>query len=307
MKDLNLLLVFESLWLDRSVTVAGERMGVSQAAVSASLRRLREEYKDKLFTLVGRKMQPTPLATNIAPQVMEALALVRRTQIEPASFDPSTASRMFVIRTRDVGESVCLPSVVQALISEAPGIQIRTTFCPLDETVAGLSGGQIDLALGFLPALEADIHKRRLFVQHYVCVMRRKHPLAKQKLTKAALKNQQHLLVEYSGSGHTKLEKALVQLSGKGSIKVRIPQYLSAPYFIANSDLLWIAPAVLAEKLAQNHSLQIQPVPVELPNFEVALYWHERYHTDLGNRWLREYITTKVQDELWRVNTSEGH
>ena len=78
MKDLNLLFVFEALWRDRSVTAAAERLGLTQAAVSGSLKRLREEYDDKLFTLVSRRMEPTPLATDLAPHLLDALALVRR-------------------------------------------------------------------------------------------------------------------------------------------------------------------------------------------------------------------------------------
>lgn len=295
MKDLNLLLVFEALLLERSVTAAGERLGVSQAAVSASLKRLREDYQDKLFTLVGRRMQPTPLATQIASQVTAALSLVRQTHREPQSFNPQTAKRQFVVRTRDVGEIVCLPDIVHSLEGMAPGIQLRTVFRPLDETIAGLAGGQIDLALGFLPSLEAGIHKRHLFEQHYVCVIRKGHPLERQRLTAAALRSQKHLLVEYSGSGHAVLERALTRLSGKESIKMRIPQYLSAPHFIVNSDLLWIAPAILAETLARHYSLIIRPLPIDLPSFEVALYWHERYHGDPGNKWLREYISTQLQ------------
>lgn len=295
MKDLNLLLVFEALWLEQSVTAAGERLGVSQAAVSASLKRLREDYKDKLFTLVGRRMQPTPLAAQVAPKVTAALALVRQTHREPQAFDPQTAKRLFVVRTRDVGEIVCLPDIVRSLEGTAPGIQLRTVFRPLDETIAGLAGGQIDLALGFLPSLEAGIHKRLLFEQHYVCVVRQGHPLERQRLTIATMRSQNHLLVEYSGSGHAVLERALIRLSGKESIRVRIPQYLSAPHFIINSNLLWIAPAILAETLASHYPLTIRPLPVELPNFEVALYWHERYHGDMGNKWLREYIATQLQ------------
>lgn len=295
MKDLNLLLVFEALWLERSVTAAGERLGVSQAAVSASLKRLRDDYKDKLFTLVGRRMQPTPVATEIASQVTAALALIRKTHNEPQSFDPHAAKRLFVVRTRDVGEIVCLPDIVRSLEDDAPGIRLRTVFRPLDETIAGLAGGQIDLALGFLPSLEAGIHKRLLFEQHYVCVVRQGHPLERQPLTAATIKSQNHLLVEYSGSGHAVLEHALKRLSGKESIRVRIPQYLSAPHFIINSDLLWIAPAILAETLARHYPLVVRPLPISLPRFEVALYWHDRYHGDPGNKWLREYIATQLQ------------
>ena len=128
MRDLNLMLVFEALWLDRSVTSAATRLGVSQAAVSGSLKRLRDGYQDKLFTLVGRRMQPTPMAEAISPSVLDALALIRQTQVKRMTFDPLTANRGFVIRTRDIGEMICLPSVIKRLAIEAPEVKIRTVF-----------------------------------------------------------------------------------------------------------------------------------------------------------------------------------
>lgn len=295
MKDLNLMMVFEALWLDRSVTSAATRLGVSQAAVSSSLKRLRDDYQDKLFTLVGRRMQPTPMAEAIAQSVLDALGLIRQTRVERKTFDPLTASRNFVIRTRDIGEVVCLPSVVKRLAMEAPELRIRTVFKPLDETVSGLAEGQIDLALGFLPALESNIHKRTLLKQNYVCVMRKGHPLADRPLGASQLLEYDHLLVETSGSGHLVLERALVDMGARKRITLRIPQYLSAPHFLIDSDLLWMAPAILADTLARHFPLQVVQLPIQLPDFEVALYWHERFHRDPANQWLRAFIADAMR------------
>jgi DNA-binding transcriptional LysR family regulator len=290
MKDLNLLYAFEALWRDRSVTVAAERLGLTQAAVSASLKRLRGEYDDKLFTLVGRRMEPTPLAEDLAPQLLDALAMIRKTGVERARFDPATARRMFTVRTRDIGEVVCFPRVLAALGQVAPGVRLRTLFRPIPETMAGLASGQIDFALGFLPSLETGIHRRLLFKQHYVCVMRKTHPLAGKKLTPARFSGSDHLLVEYSGSGHILLERALVEAGARNRIRVRLPQYLSAPHFVIGSDLLWSVPAILAETLASHYDLAISQHPLDLPEFEVFLYWHDRYHRDPANKWLRDLV-----------------
>ena len=124
---------------------------MTQAAVSGSLKRLREDYGDKLFTLVGRRMEPTPLATDLAPQLLDALALVRKTRAERARFDPVTARRMFTVRMRDIGEVVRFPQILAALGQSAPGIRLRSVFRPIPETVSGMAGGQIDFALGSCP------------------------------------------------------------------------------------------------------------------------------------------------------------
>lgn len=298
MKDLNLLFIFEALWRDRSVTGAAENLGLTQAAVSSALKRMRLERGDKMFTLVGRRMEPTPYATAIAQQLLDALAMIRNTSAEEAKFDPATSRRLFTVRTRDIGEVVDLPPLMQKLQTEAPHIKLRTVFKPIDETLSGLASGRIDFAMGFLPALETGIHRRQLFTQHYVCVMRKGHPLEDQELTVERLREQQHLLVEYSGSGHQVLEKALIDAGARHQIKVRLPQYLSAPHFIIGSDLLWFAPAILVKTLMQHFALITKPVPLELPEFDIGLYWHDRYHRDPGNKWLRDFIVNQTAEML---------
>jgi len=298
MKDLNLLYVFEALWMEHSVTQAAERMNLTQAAVSSALKRLRLEHGDKLFTQVGRRMEPTPHASNIAQHLLAALALVRKASNHQIPFDPATARRLFTIRTRDVGEAVCFPRILAHLARAAPQVRLRSTFLDMDETLTGLASGRIDLALGYLPALETDIHRRFLFAQHYVCAMRTGHPLERQKLTLARFRACEHLLVEYAGSGHRVLEQTLIKAGLRRQIKVRLPQYLSAPYFILSTDLLWCLPSTLANTLIQHYPLVIKPVPLKLPDSEIALYWHERYHKDPGNRWLRELIVQAHQTDL---------
>jgi len=290
MKDLNLLYVFEAMWRDRSVTVSAERLGLTQAAVSASLKRIREAYGDKMFTLAGRRMEPTPLAEELAPQLLDALAMVRKTRAERGRFDPSTAHRMFTVRTRDIGEVVCFPRILAALGQSAPGLRLRTLFRSIPETMSAMAAGQIDFALGFLPSLEAGIHSRMLFRQNYVCVMREDHPLAGVRLTARRFAESEHLLVEYSGSGHAVLERALIEAGARNRIKVRLPQYLAAPHFVIGSDLLWSVPAMLAETPSAHFRFAIKPHPLPLPHFEVALYWHDRYHRDPANKWLRDFI-----------------
>lgn len=294
MKDLNLLYVFEALWRDRSVTAAAESLGLTQAAVSSSLKRLREEYADKMFSQVGRRMEPTPYATSISPRLLDALAMVRTTSIDETTFDPATAQRLFTVRSRDIGEVVCFPPLLEKLALVAPHIKLRSVFKPIDETFSGLATGRIDFALGFLPSLETSIHRRVLFKQRYVCVMRKGHPLQDHELEPAHFREQQHLLVEYSGSGHQVLERALVAAGAKHNIKVRLPQYLSAPHFVIGSDLLWCVPEVLAMTLAKHYPLVCKPTPLELPEFEIGLYWHDRYHRDPANKWLRDFIASHI-------------
>lgn len=303
MKDLNLLYVFEAMWRDRSVTLAAENLGLTQAAVSSALKRLRLEHGDKMFTLVGRRMEPTPYAVQASQQLLTALDMIRKATHRRAPFDPSNSRRQFTIRTRDVGEVVCFPQIFQDVAKVAPTIRLRTTFQPIEDTLLGLASGRMDLALGFLPSLETGIHRRSLTSQHYVCVVRKGHPVEHQELTRKLFCQHDHLLVEYSGSGHQVIERGLLDAGLRNQIRIRLPQYLSAPHFIMASDLVWCAPAVLADRLAQFYPLVIKPLPISLPEFEIALYWHDRFHRDPANQWLRNIVAQACQKSVTSLPT----
>ena len=295
MKDLNLLYVFEAMWRDRSVTQAANRLGLSQAAVSNALKRMRQAHGDKLFTLAGKRMEPTPYATSISHHLLTALSLVQKAATVQPRFEPETSKRQFIIRARDIGEVVYFPQVWKRVTELGPNIRVRTTFQTMENTVAGLASGRIDFALGYLPTLETAIHRRPLFTQDYICLMRSGHPLAKQNLTYDLFRNQDHLLVDYLSSGHVVIERALIDAGAGGRIKVRLPQYLSAPHLIIASDLIWCAPTSLAKTLVKYYPLVLKPVPIDLPSFEVALYWHERFHNDAANQWMREVFVSTCE------------
>lgn len=297
-KDLNLLYVFEALWRDRSVTLAAENLGLTQAAVSASLKRLRATYGDKLFVLVGRRMEPTAVACDIAVPLIESLNLVRKTTGIPQPFCPDKSPRTFTIRTRDIGEVVLLPTLYRQLQAIAPCIKLHTMFTRVEDTVPALGSGRLDVAIGYLPSLEQDIHRKALFKQRYVCVMRKGHPLENSILDAKTVSTLDHLLVDFGGSGHQAVERALFELGARDRIKVRIPQYLSAPYTLLTSNLVWIAPELLASTLCRHFPLTYVGEPLGLDSFEIALYWHDRYHRDPANRWFRSIIVDLFGPQL---------
>ena len=302
MKDLNLLYVFEALWRDRSVTIAAENLGLTQAAVSASLKRLRATYGDKLFILVGRRMEPTAVAIDISQPLIDSLNQVRKTTGVPQPFCPEQSQRMFTIRTRDIGEVVILPALYRKLQGIAPDIKLQTLFTKVEDTIPALGNGRLDVAVGYLPSLEQDIHRKPLCKQRYVCVMRKGHPLEKEVIDAETIARADHLLVEFGGTGHLLLERALIEAGARDRIKVRIPQYLSAPHCLLASDLVWIAPEILASTLSRYFPLTYRPEPFGLDPFEIALYWHDRYHHDPANRWFRSMII-----DLFKTASKQPH
>ena len=120
--DLNLLVAFEVLLEERNVTRAARRLHVTQSAMSASLRRLREAFGDPILAQHGKAMMPTPYALALAPEIAAALAALRRLTRPNLGFDPATASRVFRIAASDYITTVLLAPLLARLEREAPRI-----------------------------------------------------------------------------------------------------------------------------------------------------------------------------------------
>src|SRR5258705_2150163 len=111
--DLNLLVVFEALMQDGSVTRAGTRLGISQPALSHALNRLRYLLKDQLFIRTPNGMVATPRAEQLAVPLRQALTDMQRA-LEPEAFVPAEASRRFSIAVNNYAAIVLAAPLISA-------------------------------------------------------------------------------------------------------------------------------------------------------------------------------------------------
>ena len=286
--DLNLLLVFEALFRQGSVTRAAAQVGLSQSAMSSALGRLRTQFGDPLFVKTRSGMLPTPRALELAPALTEALAMVRGAMGKRESFDPATSNRSLRVYMTDVGETVLLPSLMPLLHARSPKMRIETAQLPANELAVRLETGDIDLAVGWLPQLPESIRRARLFEEHYVCMTRPDHPLGRRApLTLKEFLSAQHVLIASMGSGHQTLERTLAERGVEDNVALRVPHFVVVPLIIANTDLIVSVPSRVAGATARLMKAKVHPLPIPIPSFDVSVYWHERVENDGANRFLR--------------------
>jgi len=288
--DLNLLRVFDAVLRDRSVTLAGERIGLSQPAMSNALARLRKLFGDPLFVRTPRGMNPTPYAQRLADPVRQALDLLELTLREGAGFDPASADRTFRLHMSDIGEIAFLPALLERLKDDAPHARIEVAQHPDAGVRDALASGELDLAVGFMPELGSGVAQRRLFRDRYVCIARAGHPHIRTSLTAAQFRAAQHVLVTSSGTGHQVVERMLAEQGLLGSIALRVPHFMVVPMILERTDLVCTAPSQLAHAIARMGRFRALELPIPIPAFDVKLLWHERREQDPGNRWLRELM-----------------
>jgi len=288
--DLRLLSVFDEIVKTRSVTAAAEALDLGQPAVSVALAKLRHHFGDPLFVRTSSGMEPTPFSEGLVRPVravLDALDLVLDYRSE---FDPGSADRTFRICMTDISQLVLLPRLWETLRATAPGIRIE--IMPLsNDTARLLENGEADLALGLIPQLDAGFYQQLLFRQDFVCMVGREHPRLSDGLSLAQFEAEDHAVVISSGSAPSIVEHEIGRQGIKRRVALKIPSFLGAAFVVEHTDLLVTIPRRLAELLQGRGSFRIFPVPFDLPDYEVKQHWHERYHHDDGNRWLRGVVS----------------
>lgn len=289
--DLNLLVVFEAVLAEASISRAANRLNLSQPAVSNALARMRKATGDRLFVRLGNAMAPTPYAQGIADPVRQALAAIRVSLGASQEFDPASSRRGFSIYLTDLGEAFFLPRLLERLNRVAPGVRLRTLPMPMDvaETAENaLRNGDVDLAIGNLPDLGAGFYVQRLFRDRYVCMVRRDHPAIGERITPRQFAAASHAIVTPGGWGHGIIERTLIAQGLEQRITLRMQNFLVLVSIVATTDMVAIVPHSVGSQLSRHHAVRLLPLPISIPAFDVRQCWQERFHNDRGSRWLRQ-------------------
>lgn len=294
--DLNLLIVFNQLLVDRSVSVAAEKLGVTQPAVSNALKRLRAALKDELFLRTSRGMEPTPYALHLAEPVIYALNALQSAFSKRDSFDPGTSSRKFQIAMTDIGEMYFMPPLMEALSKRAPNISISTLRPNTGDLQSDMESGSVDLALGLHPNLKAGFFQRRLFRHKYVCVFRKGHPLAKSPMTLEQFCELNHVGVVAANTGHGEVDGLLERAGIHRKMRLVVPHFVAVGHILQFTDLISTLPERFAERCKVPFGLTTSPHPARLPDIAINLFWHAKYNRDPANMWIRQLFVELFSD-----------
>jgi DNA-binding transcriptional LysR family regulator len=287
--NLNLLVAFDALYSEQSVTAAARRAGVTQPAMSNTLSQLRALFDDALFMRHRTGLTPTARAKELAEPIRQGLKLLEGALSAP-SFEPATSERRFVVAASDYVELVLLPPLLRRLAKEAPGVRLQLKPWGLHEAPPELARGEFDLMLGFYDKLPPHHHEQLLFEDEYVCVVRRRHPLIKSKLSLTQYLALSHVLVSSRSDSPGSVDRALAALGKKRSIGARVSHFMTVPVLVSQTDFVAALDRRVAQVFAAPLGLKLFPPPLKLPKGSVGQVWHEQQHSDPAQRWLRQLI-----------------
>ena len=295
--DLNLLRLFAAVLQEGSLTAAGQRLGITQSAVSHSLNRLRRQLADPLFVRTTRGMQPTAYARELSQSILPALALIQEGVEQQARFDPAVSKRVFRVLMTDVVEMLFFPRLMPHLNRVAPGISVRATAMDRSRYREALESGEADLAIGRLPGAQRDFHQQTLLDVPLRCMLRRAHPLVGDRISMKTFLSHPQIVVSEPGQVEGVVRRALGRRAAQRHIALDVTHYLVVPAILANSDFIAVMPAFGGPETLRHYGLKDIPLPFKLPPIQVVQFWHERVHLDAGHQWLRRTIAELFASE----------
>jgi DNA-binding transcriptional LysR family regulator len=299
--DLNLLRVFDALMRERSVTRAGERVGLSQPAVSAALNRLRHALGDELFVRQINEMVPTPRALALAEPLRDALEQMQRALYGAAEFDPSTTVRDFILLGADIFSMMLMPNLLAKVSAVAPGIGLRLLDSARGDVDRLLIADEIDMALERPLDLPEWISRRLLFRSPFRIIAAKDNP----EIVAAGLKEGEvipldlfcalpHGLRSIDGSTSGFIADALDAVGRRRRVVLTLAQFYALGLAVSKGSLLAAVPREFAHAYAEELHLAVYRPPFDVPAPEISLYWHRRHDQDPAHRWLREQIIASV-------------
>ena len=287
--DIKLLRLLDQLYTTRSVTRSAEALGQSQPTVSIWLGRLRQQLNDPLFVRTSEGMLPTPRTDALIVTVREVLAGLERLSESGTAFDPASAKRRFSICMTDASHITLLPRLLAHVRAVAPGVALQASRIDANLALA-LQSGDADLAVGYLPWLDAGFYQQTMYAQDWICLANSEHPRVRDdtpaQWNLTVYQAEAHIAIS-SGTGYQLLDSTVAAHKLMRQIRLELPGFLGLAAIVSTSDLIATLPRHIGETLARSATLRVLPCPFEIPGFTVKQYWHARYHYDSANRWLR--------------------
>jgi len=287
--DLNLLEVFDAIARTRSVTKAAELLGLSKAATSRALGRLRAELGDPILVRGGGGWTLSQRAAALAARVRSLTDEARGLLARPKTFAAGDSTREFVVHATDHVVSLVGVAICKAVLAEGPHVAVR--FLPiLPDDVPALRDGASDLAIGVFPDLPAEFRTQTLFRDRFAVVARKGHPRIRGRVSLKDYLALPHVQIAPRGRPGSVLDDLLRARGLARRITRSLPYYLAALELVAHGDCLLTMSARLARKQADRFGLQVLSPPIEIRPYSIVQVWHPRVDADPGHVWFRRVV-----------------
>lgn len=284
--DLNLVLALRALIEERSVTRAGQRVGLSQPAMSAALARLRRHFDDELLARNGNTYELTPLGQALRDRTAAACELLERVFASQASFDPTAEQREYTILASDYAVTVFGAELAREMASSAPGV--RLNFRQTTPDIPQNTGALLSTVDGLLMphGIISDFPAVELFRDRWVFVVADDNVDVGDELTLEALATLPWAI--YQRTYDAPAARQLSMLGVEPRVQASTDSFTLLPQLVAGTRRIALIQRLLARRIPEGSGVRVMECPYDAVPVQEALWWHPVHTHDAGHVWLRE-------------------
>lgn len=295
MVDLNLVKIFITIYETRSVSIAADRLNITQPSVSHNLSRLRHVFKDQLFNRTKDGMIPTAYSIQLYESLNQPLSDIENAISEVTNFDIANSMRCFKIALTDIGGLYFLPKIYEKLDQLAPNISLEIITVDMNKLADWLISGKIDAAICNKNLDDRNLNTLKLFHEKYVCLVSGNIKLENDELTLDDFLKENHAIVSAS-TGHNLIENYLNKKGLRRKIKLRVPQFSVLNELIENHRLIVTVPERIGSIFGSNRNIQICNLPFELSEIDITLHWHKKSSDIAAQKWFISFLQETLKN-----------
>lgn len=300
--DLNLLVIFDAVMKEQSITAAANRLSMTQPAVSNAVARMRYSWKDPLFIKNGRGLKPTPYAVALWQKTLTPLNEIEEA-VSPVKFNPTKAKKNFRVALTDGSASLFWPRIRQIIEKEAPHVNVYAV--PFQNNAEQLLvNAEVDIVFDYYQGEHAQLNTKAMYQNKFVCVMNNQHHLSKSALSLDDYLAADHLLVSLSGDVSGVIEALLKPMQRERRIAMTINGFSSAIDLIEQTQLITSLPYALVARAYNMGRVIVKPLPLAVPPVDIQMVWHRRDENSESLQWFKSILERVLADQRHLFETT---
>ncbi|KZN51935.1 LysR family transcriptional regulator [Pseudoalteromonas luteoviolacea] len=288
--ELNQLRLLQIIFETKNLTRAGERAGLTQSAVSHTLKKLRHSFNDSLVIRQGNQLVMTPRAETLKPQLNRWLNDFEKNILFQEQFEPTTSTRTFYIATSDLVEQALSAPLITHLAKVAP--QVRVVFTKLDKRglASQIESGEVDFSISVVESSHPSLMVTTLYRDDFVSVVKNDHPILANPQDVKLFCQYPHLLAGTGKDTRGMVDDALNEHGLSRTVQYKVANFSSAPYIVEQSDAIFTAPRRFLDAISKQFQISQFETPIPMKSYAMKVYWHIKNKDEQAIKWFREQL-----------------
>jgi len=269
--DLNLLTIFEAVYVHKGIVNAAKILNLTPSAISQSIQKLRTIFPDPLFIRKGQGVTPTAYATHLHEYISQGLESILGALDLTGSYDKQ---RTITIGTTPTVGALVLPQIYQAVKTHAPQLLLRNIS--VNDAETQLAQFQTDLIVDSNSLNARALSHNVLFADKLLLICRKNHPALSQAATVENLQQYEQTLLMLEGQNLNGLRQRINDIFPERLVNFSSYNLFTIAALIGSSDLIGIIPERLFTLVRHCWPLEHIPfAPLNAECVEISLYYNK--------------------------------